>query len=249
MSAESPRKRFSKMNDAATTWHSRVRATPEQRPGAVRRSDLACHPAHRLPGPDAVPARRDGLPSDGEKEAGRNHGGDGERIEGCRSSGDSPVFLRRADGFRTIPAEQLRQWIPFHDVQFLVVGREIVVDFRSLEQAKAGGTIYFSKDWPTLEIDGQKKVIGWSGTPSNAPVNAWHPAGTATWAWATFRLLRQVLSFRAKPTSTVGSWLQLLRCGPGFSENSSPGRCWADRTGGRATNGSATVRLWSRGNL
>lgn len=65
--------------------------------------------------------------------------------------------------FNMIPAQQLRQWIPFHDVQFLVVGREIVVDFRSLEQAKGpGGTIYFSKDRPTLEIDGQKKVIGWS---------------------------------------------------------------------------------------
>jgi hypothetical protein len=65
--------------------------------------------------------------------------------------------------FRTIPAEQLRQWIPFHDVQFLIVGKEIVVEFRSLEQAKGqGGTIYFSKDRPTLEIDGRQKVIGWS---------------------------------------------------------------------------------------
>lgn len=65
--------------------------------------------------------------------------------------------------FRTIPAEQLRQWVPFHDVQFLLVGKEIVVTFRSLEQAKGpGGTVYFSRHRPTLEIDGQKKVIGWS---------------------------------------------------------------------------------------
>jgi hypothetical protein len=65
--------------------------------------------------------------------------------------------------FRTIPAEQLRQWIPFHDVEFILVGREIVVKFRSLEQAKGpGGTVYFSRHRPTLEIDGQKKVIGWS---------------------------------------------------------------------------------------
>lgn len=65
--------------------------------------------------------------------------------------------------FRTIPAKQLRQWIPFHDVQFLIVGTEIVVTFRSLEQAKGpDGTVYFSRHRPTLEIDGQKKVIGWS---------------------------------------------------------------------------------------
>lgn len=65
--------------------------------------------------------------------------------------------------FRTIPAADLRRWIPFHDVRFLLAGKEIVVDFRSLEQSRGpGGTIYFSGRRPTLEIDGQKKVVAWS---------------------------------------------------------------------------------------
>ena len=65
--------------------------------------------------------------------------------------------------FNTIPAEQLRQWIPFHDVQFILTGAKIVVLFRSLEQAKGpGGTVYFSRHRPQLEIGGLKKVVGWS---------------------------------------------------------------------------------------
>ncbi len=65
--------------------------------------------------------------------------------------------------FDLIPAAELRQWIPYHDVNFIITGREIVADFRSLEQAKgAGGTIYFSRHRPTLEIDGQRRVVGWS---------------------------------------------------------------------------------------
>lgn len=65
--------------------------------------------------------------------------------------------------FDLIPTAELRQWIPFHDVQFFHTGSEIVADFRSLEQAKGrAGTIYFSRHRPTLEIDGQRRVVGWS---------------------------------------------------------------------------------------
>ena len=65
--------------------------------------------------------------------------------------------------FDLIPGDQLRQWIPFHDVQFLPVGNEIVVTFRSLEQTRGpGGTVYFSRHRPVLEIDGQEKVVAWS---------------------------------------------------------------------------------------
>lgn len=65
--------------------------------------------------------------------------------------------------FRMIPVQQFRQWIPFHDVRFLLRGAEIVVSFRSLEQAKTpGGTVYFSSHRPTLEIDGNRKIVGWS---------------------------------------------------------------------------------------
>jgi len=65
--------------------------------------------------------------------------------------------------FSRIPADQLRQWIPFHDVHFLMAGERIVVLFRSLEQIRGkGGTTYFSSHRPTVEIDGQKLIVGWS---------------------------------------------------------------------------------------
>jgi len=65
--------------------------------------------------------------------------------------------------FSRIPAGELQQWIPFHDVQFLLAGSKIVVYFRSLEQTKSnGGTVYFSPHRPTVEIDGQKLIVGWT---------------------------------------------------------------------------------------
>ncbi len=65
--------------------------------------------------------------------------------------------------FRQIPPEQLRQWIPFHDVQFMMAGARIIVVFRSLEQTSGKwGTIYFSPKRPTVEINGQKLIVGWS---------------------------------------------------------------------------------------
>lgn len=65
--------------------------------------------------------------------------------------------------FSRIPPDQLRQWIPFHDVQFLLGGSKIVVYFRSLVQAKSkGGTVYYSPRRPTVEIDGQKLIVGWT---------------------------------------------------------------------------------------
>lgn len=65
--------------------------------------------------------------------------------------------------FARIPADELRKWIPFHDVQFFMTGTKIVVFFRSLEQVRGnGGTLYFSPRRPTLEINGQKLIVGWS---------------------------------------------------------------------------------------
>ena len=64
---------------------------------------------------------------------------------------------------RMIPSQELRRWIPFHDVQFLMAGEKIIVDFRSLEQARTkNGIIYFSRYRPTVEIEGRKLVVGWS---------------------------------------------------------------------------------------
>jgi hypothetical protein len=65
--------------------------------------------------------------------------------------------------FTRIGPDRLRQWIPYHDVQFLLAGEKIVVRFRSLERAKgSGGTIYYSPLRPQIEIDGKKLIVGWS---------------------------------------------------------------------------------------
>lgn len=65
--------------------------------------------------------------------------------------------------FDFIPEDELRKWIPIHDVQFLEMGSEILVQFCSLEQEKVnGGTIYYSRYKPTLEVDSQNYIIGWT---------------------------------------------------------------------------------------
>jgi hypothetical protein len=57
----------------------------------------------------------------------------------------------------------LERWIPFNDVQFSVGSRNIRVVFRSLLRAKGqGGTIYYSRHKPMVEIDGQKRIVGFS---------------------------------------------------------------------------------------
>jgi hypothetical protein len=63
--------------------------------------------------------------------------------------------------FDRIPG--LLSWIPFNDVQVMPRGKDIVVEFRSLLQAKGlGGTTYYSRHKPTLNIDGRKKIVGFS---------------------------------------------------------------------------------------
>ena len=51
----------------------------------------------------------------------------------------SAMYLASMVGHRVftrIGPARLRQWIPFHDVQFLLAGEKIIVRFRSLERAK-----------------------------------------------------------------------------------------------------------------
>jgi hypothetical protein len=65
--------------------------------------------------------------------------------------------------FSLIPEVELRKWIPYHDVQILPGGLKILVLFRSLLTAKGrGGTIYYSRFKPTVEINGQSKIVGFS---------------------------------------------------------------------------------------
>ncbi|NQU21803.1 MAG: hypothetical protein HQ567_11020 [Candidatus Nealsonbacteria bacterium] len=62
-----------------------------------------------------------------------------------------------------IPQKELIRWFPFHDVQLLPTDRSIQVILRSLCQRPGRhGTIYYSRHCPTLDIDGQRKVVGFS---------------------------------------------------------------------------------------
>ncbi len=73
------------------------------------------------------------------------------------------IFMVGHRVFARIPRDQLRQWIPYHNVQFQMAGERIIVQFQSLEQVNSeSGTIYFSPNRPTVEIDGHKLIVGWS---------------------------------------------------------------------------------------
>ena len=66
--------------------------------------------------------------------------------------------------FSLIPQQELRKWIPHHDVQIIPGGREILVSFRSLRHAQGPcGTIYYSRHMPMMTIDGQKRILAFSG--------------------------------------------------------------------------------------
>jgi len=63
--------------------------------------------------------------------------------------------------FSLVPPDQLKRFIPYHDVQFLPRGRDVLVVFRSLRQQRTPhGTIYYSRHRPTVEIDGERKIVG-----------------------------------------------------------------------------------------
>lgn len=66
--------------------------------------------------------------------------------------------------FRLIKDDFLRRFIPFHDVHFQPSDHDIKVIFRSLQQARgAGGTVYYSRHKPTLNIDGKDYIVAFSG--------------------------------------------------------------------------------------
>ena len=65
--------------------------------------------------------------------------------------------------FDMIGDEELKKWIPFHDIQFLLTGTRVMVLFRALmtEHGK-WGTTYYSRHKPTIEVDGKKYLVGFS---------------------------------------------------------------------------------------
>jgi hypothetical protein len=65
--------------------------------------------------------------------------------------------------FNVIGEAELLKYIPFNDVRFYQVGHDISVVFGSLLHAKgSGGTVYYSRKKPAIEIDGEKKIVAFS---------------------------------------------------------------------------------------
>ena len=89
-----------------------------------------------------------------------------ELIEATRD--DLPAQMNLICGlghlvFSLIPQEELRQWIPYHDLQIIPGGPQIAVFFRSLQQAKGfAGTVYYSHFQPKLSINGRERVVAFS---------------------------------------------------------------------------------------
>jgi hypothetical protein len=66
--------------------------------------------------------------------------------------------------FRRIPGEFLRQFVPFHGFLVTPQDHHLRVCFRSLRQAKgSGGTIYYSRHEPRLELGGRQYTLSFSG--------------------------------------------------------------------------------------
>jgi hypothetical protein len=66
--------------------------------------------------------------------------------------------------FNQIPENRLLNHIPFSDVNFLPQGRAIIAVFQSLlRQSSPTGTVYYSSHRPTVEVNGQAKIVAFSG--------------------------------------------------------------------------------------
>ncbi|MGC4033474.1 MAG: hypothetical protein QM754_17430 [Tepidisphaeraceae bacterium] len=63
-----------------------------------------------------------------------------------------------------IPSTDLKRWIPVNDANILHVGRRIEVRFRGLRKQKGpNGTIFFSRREPVEVVNGEPKVLAFSG--------------------------------------------------------------------------------------
>jgi len=103
------------------------------------------------------------------------------RRDGAGAVGDQLLFVKLEDDvtgrlaeaqFRLnlgqavltrIPESERERYLPINDVMFVLQGHHIRVIFRCLLTAKGpGGTIYYSRRKPTLEIDGVPKIVAFS---------------------------------------------------------------------------------------
>ena len=65
--------------------------------------------------------------------------------------------------FDLIGEAELAKYLPVNDVAFYFGGGDVVGRFESLLHAKgSGGTVYYSRKRPMLEIDGEKQIVAFS---------------------------------------------------------------------------------------
>jgi hypothetical protein len=123
--------------------------------------------------------------------------------------------------FLRMPKEILHRFIPFHDVEFLPEGHCIRVCFRSLKMAKGpGGTIYYSKHKPKLEVDGRQLTVGFSGHAINRTCERLARRWPLTYAGLgdVFAFFDQCLEFeRCDLHDGTLAFTFFERCAPGFS--------------------------------
>lgn len=97
----------------------------------------------------------------------------GAMAEKMKEGGETAASARIADVafavrlgemvFANIPRDKLLEHIPHNDVQFTPHGRQVVCIFSSLlREPGPGGTVWYSRRRPTLEIDGNKFVVAFS---------------------------------------------------------------------------------------
>ncbi len=99
--------------------------------------------------------------------------------------------------FSSIPEDRLLAYVPFCDVMFTMGRGCLVARFRSLKRHKGeGGTAYYSRHEPTLELGGRRLVVAFSGHAAvracDRAVPTWRTYGGLGDAYA---LLEQCLEF------------------------------------------------------
>ena len=93
--------------------------------------------------------------------------------------------------FDLVGQEQLARWIPFHDVRFIPIGGDFIVQFRSLKQkSQVGGITYYSSKKPKIIVGGKTRIVGFSTHAiqqiCNRAVPTWNTYGGMGDAFAIF---------------------------------------------------------------
>ena len=92
--------------------------------------------------------------------------------------------------FDLIGEAELEKYLPFNDVAFSFQRGDVFGRFDSLLHAKgSGGTVYYSRKRPTIEIDGENKVVAFSKHAIEATCKRIKPR------WRTYAVLGDLFGF------------------------------------------------------